>query len=174
MPVNKVVYGDKTLIDITDTTAAPESVIQGQIFYDKSGARATGTLGLVTQTTDGLMAAVDKAKLDGINIECKTTTEWNATPSYIPPQGAIMIYSDHKMTIRDGVEIAVPDIKIGDGKAYGIDLPFVNDTVGSQLLFEINAHINDPVSHVTAAERRFWNNKINYEVVDEQLVLNHD
>lgn len=62
--VNKVEYGDQTLMDITDTTAESNDVIEGQVFYAKSGARSVGTLGDATQSTHGLMSAADKIKLD--------------------------------------------------------------------------------------------------------------
>ena len=62
--VNRVDFGDETLIDISDTTAEPEDVIEGQTFYTRNGAPATGTLGDATTTTHGLMSAADKVKLD--------------------------------------------------------------------------------------------------------------
>ena len=44
MAVNKVERADGTVeMDITDTTATPEDVSEGEVFYDKSGARKTGT-----------------------------------------------------------------------------------------------------------------------------------
>ena len=41
--VNKVVYGNDTVMDISDTTAEEADVVAGKTFYKKSGARATGT-----------------------------------------------------------------------------------------------------------------------------------
>ena len=41
--VNKVVYGNDTIMDISDTTAEEADVVAGKTFYKKSGARATGT-----------------------------------------------------------------------------------------------------------------------------------
>lgn len=64
--VNRVDYGNDTLIDISDTTAEEEDVLVGQTFYTRSGAPATGTLGDATTSTHGLMSAADKTKLDGI------------------------------------------------------------------------------------------------------------
>ena len=64
--------------------------------------------------------------------------------------------------------------KIGDGRAYVQDLPFVNDDLRDQLL----NHINNPEIHVTMAEKLFWNNKINVndasEVVNEALIFNRN
>lgn len=41
--VNKVVYGNDVVMDITDTTAEPEDVAEGEVFYTKSGSRSVGT-----------------------------------------------------------------------------------------------------------------------------------
>ena len=41
--VNKVVYGDTTLMDISDTTAEQSDVLQGKYFYNASGAKVQGT-----------------------------------------------------------------------------------------------------------------------------------
>jgi len=64
--VNRVDYGNDTLIDISDTTAEEEDVLVGQTFYTRSGAPATGTLGDATTSTHGLMSATDKIKLDNL------------------------------------------------------------------------------------------------------------
>lgn len=58
---NKIVYGDQTLMDITDTTASTEDVLEGQVFYSASGARSVGTLGDMTgatASTDGASGLV--------------------------------------------------------------------------------------------------------------------
>ena len=41
--INKVVYGDTTIIDITDTTAETSDVAAGKVFYARSGERSVGT-----------------------------------------------------------------------------------------------------------------------------------
>lgn len=48
---NKIIYGDQTLMDITDTTATSDEVIEGKVFYSASGARSVGTLGDMTGAT---------------------------------------------------------------------------------------------------------------------------
>ena len=48
--VNKVEFGSETVMDITDTTAETGDVLEGEVFYTKSGARSVGTLGDATQS----------------------------------------------------------------------------------------------------------------------------
>lgn len=44
MPVNKIVYGGNTLIDLSNDTVAPEGLLTGITAHDRSGAIITGTL----------------------------------------------------------------------------------------------------------------------------------
>ena len=41
--VNKVIYGGKTLIDLTADTVTADKVLEGITYHDKSGASGTGT-----------------------------------------------------------------------------------------------------------------------------------
>lgn len=41
--VNKVQYGNDTLMDLTNDTVEPDKVLQGYTFHDRSGAPQTGT-----------------------------------------------------------------------------------------------------------------------------------
>lgn len=42
--VNKVQYGNQTVMDLTDDTVTPNDVLQGKSFHDRSGAPQTGAL----------------------------------------------------------------------------------------------------------------------------------
>jgi len=109
--------------------------------------------------------------LQDLKIVSENTTEgWNANLSYIPKAGEICIYTDY-VTV-DGVTYY--GIKIGDGLAYLIDLPFVGDDVRSLVLSKLAEHEEDSVAHITSEERAFWNNKLNYEVSGEELTLNRN
>lgn len=66
-----------------------------------------------------------------------TTAEWNAQPTLVSEANIMYVYTDYR--VEDGQNI--PNIKIGDGLAYLIDLPFMN-------------------MDVTAAEKTFWNDKV--------------
>lgn len=113
-----------------------------------------------------------------IKFKRDTTANWNAARGFIPLEGELIVYNDYA-TIRkviNGVEqdVTVPAIKIGDGRAYVQDLPFVNDELRDQIL----NHINNPEIHVTVAEKLFWNNKLNVndssEVVNDALIFNRN
>lgn len=70
MANNKVIYGNTTIMDITDTTAEAADVAEGAVFYDKAGVRTVGigSGGGVfvavagTTTYDELKSALDSRK----------------------------------------------------------------------------------------------------------------
>ena len=162
MGVNRVVFGDQTIMDITDSTVDPGNVVEGNVFYASNGERQVGTLSAATAETDGLMSAIDKAKLDNINIDCRSAAEWAAAAGYIPPAHSILIYTDNY------------NIKIGDGMAYAVDLPFVTDSVRTAIIAALQEHAANGDVHTSLAEKEFWNNKLNYELEGELLILNRN
>ena len=104
-----------------------------------------------------------------------TTANWNTARDFIPMQGEIIIYTDHgQMDDGYGNTINVPGIKIGDGNAYLIDLPFVGADQRYAILQELRQHTNDWSIHVSEEDRNFWNTKLNYSTTGETLVLNRD
>lgn len=78
-----------------------------------------------------------------------TTAYWNSRPQLIAAKGYLYVYSDWK-TDTSGRKIA--GIKVGDGLAYLIDMPFTDQIWAD--------HVSDVVRHITQAERVFWNNKV--------------
>lgn len=73
MGVNKVIYGNTPIMDITDTTAEAADVAAGAVFYDRSGSRQVGTGDYMDKVsnptaddilvTDGAGQAVDSGVL---------------------------------------------------------------------------------------------------------------
>lgn len=93
-----------------------------------------------------------------------TTANWNARRDYVAGKGVIVVYSDGA-TGTDGKKI--PKMKVGDGDAYVVDLPFVSQDIYDAL----NAHITNSEVHITAQERTFWNNKVTADVTGNNLIL---
>ena len=98
------------------------------------------------------------------NIRYASTAEWNSDPTLIPDRGQVIVYSDAKTIEIDGETVYVPRIKIGDGLAYLIDLPFHD--------VHMMKHMSDSVIHVTSEDKIFWNNKLNYLLTGENLIFN--
>lgn len=51
--VNKVQYGNDTLIDLTGDTVTANDVLSGKTFHDKSGMQREGALSLAPVATSG-------------------------------------------------------------------------------------------------------------------------
>ena len=62
MAVNKVVYGGNTLIDISDSTVAPETLAEGETAYNAAGELITGTGSLGTVRYDTTQELTDEQK----------------------------------------------------------------------------------------------------------------
>lgn len=82
------------------------------------------------------------------NILCDTTTNWNQQATLQSVEGWIYVYTDHQKLGDQNI----PGMKIGDGNAYLIDLPFTDAVYAS--------HIADKIIHITQEERDKWNNKV--------------
>lgn len=112
-----------------------------------------------------------------------TSQQWKSQRSFKPRNGQIVIWSDKSIVVssweEDGhlasAEVAVPGIKIGNGNAYNLDLPFVEDDIAVQL----SSHIQSRM-HITAEERADWSHKITVGdindpeddgVIDETLII---
>ena len=88
-----------------------------------------------TQSTHGLLSAADKTKLDALpDVVYGTTSYWNTQTTYVPPQGKVVVYSDHDSEVVEGRTVYIPAIKIGTGLALLSELPFVGDDVINRLI----------------------------------------
>lgn len=102
-----------------------------------------------------------------------TTAQWNAKLGFIPLKGEIIVYTDYgKVQDEQGNMVDVPALKVGDGLAYLVDLPFVGESDKKFLLDYIKEHEMNAIIHVSQEDRERWNNKLNYDVDGEVLELN--
>ena len=52
MAINKVAYGDQTLLDLTEDTVTADKVLEGETFHDKSGVLRSGNLVIPVQDVE--------------------------------------------------------------------------------------------------------------------------
>lgn len=128
MAYNKIIYGGKTLIDLTGDTITPDKLAEGVTAHDKSGTQITGTstkdvdstdaTAAVAEILDGKTAYARGAKLTGtmknngaVSGKIKTKSEKYTVPQgYHDGSGGVEIDADEqsKITpanIRQGVTI---------------------------------------------------------------------
>ena len=118
MAINKVQYGNTTLIDLTDTTAVASDVAQGKYFYGKDGVKTLGTAidsvisvngqtGVVVLDAEDVNALPDDTEFaigyDEVSAvgSAVVGTAVTATPNYTPSGDVIMDYEikDNKLYI---------------------------------------------------------------------------
>lgn len=71
MGVNKVVYGDATVMDISDTTATASDMAEGVTAYGADGEKMTGTM----VTTKSYDALEDKPSINGVELSGDKSAE---------------------------------------------------------------------------------------------------
>lgn len=59
MAINKVVYGDQVLIDLTGDTVTPDKILAGFTAHDKSGEAITGSCGYDVNSQDATAAVAE-------------------------------------------------------------------------------------------------------------------
>lgn len=157
------------------------SIISGKL--SNGGLSGTISIPRNTSITD-YNSLLNKPQINGVELSgnmstqdlyivSENTTEgWNSNPQYLPKQGEICVYTDYA-TIQDdlGNDIVCPGFKIGDGNSYLIDMPFVDTATRYMLIRRLEEHERNATIHVTPAEKEFWNNKLNYDVENEELIL---
>ncbi len=126
-------------------------------FLDENGV--TTLTSDIKRYADQTYLAISEANNHFARITERTTAEWNADPSYIPANGELCIWLDYTVIENQNI----PALKIGDGLAYALDLPFLNA--------DMNEHINNSSIHVSQADREYWNNKVKANVTNETLVI---
>ena len=134
--------------------------------------RNTNNLSLNLRNNKALsLGTTSVPTMNVVEAKIDTTANWNNKTSYIPRRGVVIVYSDKWKDLQGN---DVPGVKIGDGQAYVVDLPFVGSDTAEELVELLNGHINNTVIHITAEEREFWNNKLNYTIDGETLEFNRE
>lgn len=130
-----------------DTLQSTDDVV---VIRNDSGARAS-----LQTLQEYLSTNTERQILFG------TTSDWTTETPIISEADKLYVYTDYQ-TDSQGRNIA--GIKVGDGNAYLVDLPFIDEVYLD--------HIHDTTVHVTAEEKAFWNNKLNCYYGGETLTIN--
>ena len=97
--VNKVVYGNKTLIDLTSDTVTKDKILTGFTAHDKSGAIITGTCDFDVNSTDATVAVAEI--LDGKTAYARGAKLVGTMPNKGAVNGAITT-KEEQFTIPTG------------------------------------------------------------------------
>lgn len=97
--VNKVVYGNRTLIDLTSDTVTKDKILSGFTAHDKSGIIITGTCDFDVNSTDATVAVAEI--LDGKTAYARGAKLIGTMPNKGAVNGAITT-KDEQFTIPTG------------------------------------------------------------------------
>lgn len=97
--VNKVVYGNRTLIDLTSDTVTNDKILIGFTAHDKSGTIITGTCDFDVNSTDATVAVAEI--LDGKTAYARGAKLVGTMPNKGAVNGAITT-KDEQFTIPTG------------------------------------------------------------------------
>lgn len=106
MGINKVVYGGKTLIDLTGDTVTADKVLEGFTTHDKSGASITGTCTFDVNSGDATVSVAEM--LTGKTAYARGTKLTGTMPN----NGAVT----GKISTKDGAYIIPQGYHDGSGK----------------------------------------------------------
>ena len=125
------------------------------------GARNYDYLSNKPQINGVTLAGNLTAKALGIVSE-NTSAGWAENPLYTPRAGEICLYTD------------LSKIKIGDGMAPIVDLPFIVGQGTDEVMEALMSHTDDSEIHVGTEDRTRWDAKLNYTVNDETIIFNRE
>lgn len=111
-------------------------------------------------TINGMPLAGNLTSADLGIISENTADGWARQPLYVPKSGEVCLYTDTGQT------------KIGDGTVPIADLPFFKSDDVEQVAEDLVQHVQNSERHITQSERARWDNKLNYAVSGEILILN--
>lgn len=151
--INKVIYGNKTLIDLTGDTVEPSKVLSGVTAHDKSGAPITGTCAFDVNSTDGTAAVAEI--LAGKTAYARGTKLTGTMPNNGSVTGEISSL-DGEFTIPMGFHDGSGKVTIADTEAAkiiegnikaGVEILGVTGTYGGE---EISAQSKSVTPRTTA------------------------
>jgi hypothetical protein len=156
--VNKVEYGNQTVMDISDTTAEESDVAEGEVFYKGNGQRSVGTGNYYSpnDTAETDIADGDYFPFYDISAQGKRKTLWSnilakiktalvdrkCDNSVVAPvengTTASKAYKIGEHFIRDGA-FCTAKTAIAMGAAFTLNTNYTAENVGSSIISASNA-----------------------------------
>ena len=139
MAINKVIYGGNTLIDITDTTAQANKVLDGYYFYGRDGVKTEGTCTYNADTSDATASADEilygeTAYVNGNKVTGSMPNRGaiSATISSLTPYQVQNGYHDGSGTVSvNSTNISAGNIKSGV-TILGVEGPYTGESITTQ------------------------------------------
>ncbi len=165
MAINKVVFGDETLIDLTPTTAESEDVAEGKYFLNKSGTLTRGTL---TGGSTDYEELENKPKINNVELfGNKSTSDLGiniptAVSELDNDSGFLTSESDPVFSASVAYGITSNDITNWNGKSDFSGS--YNDLTDKPTIPDELSDLSDDSSHrlVSDTEKTTWNNKSDF------------
>lgn len=111
MAYNKIIYGGKTLIDLTADTVTPDKLLVGATAHDKSGATITGECAFDSDTTDATAAVAEV--LEGKTFYARGSKATGTMPNQGAVSGEIDT-KDEEFTVPQGYHDGSGKVKIAN------------------------------------------------------------
>lgn len=102
---------------------------------------------------------VNRLQNEKVSFQIDSKENWDSQTLLVSEKDTVYFYTNYKTkTLGNDTVQNIPGIKIGDGSAYLIDLPFIGQNP------DFEQHIRNTVIHITSQERTTWNDKVSCEV----------
>ena len=105
MANNKVVYGDTTIMDITDTTATASDVAAGEVFYDRGGVRTVGTGNYMDKVTNPTADDILVTDANGQAVDSNVSINDVAMAADLPGQATDSVLGLVKLNPNESVDL---------------------------------------------------------------------
>ena len=105
MANNKVIYGDQTIMDITDTTAEASDVAAGEVFYDRGGVRTVGTGNYMDKVSNPTADNILITDANGQAVDSGVAITDKADASDLPGAATDSVYGLVKLNPSESVDV---------------------------------------------------------------------
>lgn len=134
---NKVVYGNTTIIDITDTTAVASDVASGKYFYLATGEKVQGTASgggggvVVVETQDSHGGTIIEITAEEVRLQAKTNVTPTTSSQLIEPDTGYTGLSSVQINAMPSGTAGTPTATKGTVSNHAISVtPSVTNTAG--------------------------------------------